>query len=89
VAEDFPETKLVAVGRGSFAISQHSGVQEALLSLAKAIPKDTEQSGELTYNIIGSCPDLCRYGADAEEIVRMMRGTFGRSAGAYSLRIPP
>jgi nitrogenase molybdenum-iron protein alpha/beta subunit len=77
LAEDFPETKLVAVGRGSFAISQHSGVQEALVSLMKAIPKDTEQSGELTYNIIGSCPDLHCYGADAEEIIRMMRGAFG------------
>jgi nitrogenase molybdenum-iron protein alpha/beta subunit len=81
LAADFPETKLVAVGRGSFAISQHSGIQEALTSLAKTLPRDTEQSGELVYNIIGSCPDLYRYGADTEEIIRMMRGAFGAECG--------
>jgi nitrogenase molybdenum-iron protein alpha/beta subunit len=81
LAEDFPETKIVAVGRGSFAISQHSGVQEALVSLVKALPGDTEKSRGCAFNIIGSCPDLYRYGADAEEIIRLMRGAFGAECG--------
>jgi nitrogenase molybdenum-iron protein alpha/beta subunit len=74
---DFPETRIVPVGHGSFAISQHRGVLEALLALVKTLPADVERSAAPAYNIIGSCPDLFRYGADAGEIARMMRGAFG------------
>jgi nitrogenase molybdenum-iron protein alpha/beta subunit len=74
---DFPETRLVPIGHGSFALSQHRGVLEALLALAKTLPVDVERSPAPAYNIIGSCPDLFRYGADAAEIVRMMQGAFG------------
>jgi hypothetical protein len=69
------------VGRGSFAISQHRGVQEALVSLARAIPLDTDKTARPSFNLIGSCPDLYRYGADAGEIIRMMRGAFGAERG--------
>ena len=74
--EDFPETRILPIGHGSFAISQHKGVEEALSALAKALPLETEQSQVSTYNIIGSCPDLLRYSADACEIVRIMKGAF-------------
>ncbi len=74
--EDFPDTPLIPVGRGSFAISQHRGVQEALLSLVKALPKDVERSEVPCYNVIGSCPDLFNYAADCIELQRMMKGAF-------------
>ena len=74
---DFPETRLLPIGHGSFAISQHKGVQEALLALVKALPLDIDRSENPTYNIIGSCPDLFRYKADAGEIIRLMDGAFG------------
>ena len=73
---DFPETRLLPIGHGSFAISQHRGVQEALLALAEALPLDTGLTEKPSYNIIGSCPDLYRFFADAEEIVRLMGGAF-------------
>jgi nitrogenase molybdenum-iron protein alpha/beta subunit len=73
---EFPTTRLIPIGHGSFAISQHRGVQEALLVLAKTLPVDIEPSLEPTYNIIGSCPDLLRYSADAGEMVRLMEGAF-------------
>jgi nitrogenase molybdenum-iron protein alpha/beta subunit len=73
---DFPETRIIPIGHGSFAISQHRGVQEALLALAKTLPADIGRSAEPTYNIIGSCPDLFRFHADAAELARLMRGAF-------------
>ena len=73
---EFPETKLIPIGHGSFAISKHRGVQEALLALAETLPADIKISKNPTYNIIGSCPDLFRFGADAGEIVRLMKGAF-------------
>jgi nitrogenase molybdenum-cofactor synthesis protein NifE len=78
---DFPETRLIPIGHGSFAISQHRGVQEALLALAETLPKDTGLSEEPTYNIIGSCPDLFRFQADACEITRLMKGSFNMRTG--------
>ena len=74
---DFPDTPLIPVGHGSFAISQHRGVQEALLTLVRTLPEDAAPRGRNAgYNIIGSCPDLFRSAADASEIVRMMKGAF-------------
>ncbi|MCL1804087.1 MAG: nitrogenase component 1 [Eubacteriaceae bacterium] len=77
IQPDFPETKLVPIGHGSFAISQHRGVQDALSALVDALALDTAKTEQPTYNIIGSCPDLYRYHADANEIVRLMDGAFG------------
>jgi len=79
---DFPGTPLIPVGHGSFAISQHQGVREALTTLATRLPKDphsaaiSDNRDAPAYNIIGSCPDLLRYGADAAEIARVMKGAF-------------
>ena len=85
---NYPDARLVPIGHGSFAISQHRGVQEALLALVEALPADVSHSGEPSgessggsgeepkYNIIGSCPDLFRFGADAAEIIRVMSGAF-------------
>ena len=109
----FPEVKILPIGHGSFAISQHRGVQEALLALVSALPKDREDTGAPisaampasasaptfasdsavtpavatapitasasvpSFNIIGSCPDVFRYAADAAEITRLMKSAFG------------
>ena len=80
IQPDFPQARIIPVGHGSFAISQHRGVQEALLALAEYLPKDTERSQEPSYNIIGSCPDMYRFHSDTEEVVRLVSGAFGMSA---------
>jgi len=74
---EFPETKIIPIGHGSFAISQHRGVQDALVALVDALAAQVTRSQTPTYNIIGSCPDLFRFAADAGEVVRMMKGAFG------------
>ena len=73
---EYPETRLIPIGHGSFAISQHKGVEEALLHLSRVLPLDKKPSDTLTYNIIGSCPDLFRYKADASELMRIMNSAF-------------
>ena len=72
LAEEFPETKLVPLGHGSFAISQHKGVEEALLAIVKALAKDVPRTETPTYNVLGTCPDLFNFGADLAEIERMI-----------------
>ncbi|NLW69945.1 MAG: nitrogen fixation protein NifE [Eubacteriaceae bacterium] len=74
--EEFPEVILIPLGHGSFAISQHKGVEEALLTLVGTLPLDGVKTDPTYYNIIGSCADLFNYGADAREMIRMMRGAF-------------
>lgn len=73
----YPDVRLLPFGYGGFDITQHRGVQEALLNLVMALPVDTDKSKEPTFNIIGSCADLYRFRADANEILRMMAGAFG------------
>lgn len=67
---------LVPIGHGSFAITQHKGVQDALYDLASKLALDAEKSAEPTYNIIGSCPDLFRFEEDMLELKRLMKGAF-------------
>lgn len=74
--DEFPTTKLVPLGHGSFAISQHKGVEEALTAIVKALAVDVPRTEKPTYNVIGSCPDLFNFGADLLEIRRMMDGAF-------------
>ncbi|EJO5349171.1 nitrogenase component 1 [Clostridium botulinum] len=73
----YPNIPLLPFGCGSFDIFHHRGVQEALLLLSKMLPKDVEKTQEPTFNIIGSCADLFRFHADAEELIRIMKGAFG------------
>ena len=80
LADEFPETKLVPLGHGSFAISQHKGVEEALTAIVKALAEDVPRSQAPTFNVLGTCPDLFNFGADLAEIERMMRGAFGMEA---------
>ena len=61
---EFPDTKLVPLGHGSFAISQHKGVEEALTAIVKALAEPAEKTGKPAYNVIGTCPDLFNFGAD-------------------------
>lgn len=74
---DFPEVRLLDFGFGGFDIFGYRGVQEALLLLARTLPRQVEKTPQPTYNIIGSCADMFRFQADAEELVRMMAGAFG------------
>ena len=78
--EEFPETRLVPLGHGSFAISQHKGVEEALTAIVKALAEDTGKTEKPSYNVLGTCPDLFNFGADLLEIERMMTGAFGMEA---------
>ena len=80
LTDEFPETKLVPLGHGSFAISQHKGVEEALTAVVKALAEDVPRTEIPSYNVLGTCPDLFNFGADLLEIERMMRGAFGMEA---------
>ncbi|HWR56447.1 MAG TPA: nitrogenase component 1, partial [Negativicutes bacterium] len=73
----YRDVRLIPFGCGGFDICGHRGVQEALLLLAKTLPVDRKKTPLPTFNIIGSCADLFRFHADAEELVRIMAGTFG------------
>lgn len=75
--KEYPDVRLLPFGYGGFDVTQHRGVQEALLLLAKALPVDTEKTPQPTFNIIASCADLFRFQADAKEILRMLEGAFG------------
>ncbi len=74
---EYPGTLLLPLGHGGFEITQHRGVQEALLRLVQALPRDADKTSQPTFNIIGSCADLFRFQADAQEILRIMQGAFG------------
>ncbi|MDS1001975.1 nitrogenase component 1 [Clostridium sporogenes] len=74
---EYPNTFLLPFECGGFDIDGYRGVKEVLLLLAKTLPKDIEKTEEPTFNIIGSCADLFRFHADAEEIIRIMEGAFG------------
>lgn len=75
---EYPDVRLLPFGYGGFNIVQHRGVQEALLLLARTLPKDdTGPTSRPTFNLIGSCADLFRFGPDAGEVVRMLEGAFG------------
>lgn len=73
---DYPNTPLIPFGHGGFEVTQHRGIQEALLRLVQVLPKETEKPALQTFNIIGSCADLFRFQTDAGEIIRIMSGAF-------------
>ncbi len=74
---EYPDIPLIPFGYGGFDVFGYRGVQEALLLLAKTLPIDIEKSKQKTFNIIGSCADLFRFQADADELIRIMEGSFG------------
>ena len=73
----YPGVRLLPFGYGGFNVTQHRGVQAALLLLAQALPVDVRPTPQPTFNIIGSCADLFRFQADALELLRILEGTFG------------
>lgn len=75
--QKYPDTKFLTFAHGGFEATQHRGVQEALLQLVTILPKNTNKTKILTFNVIGSCADLFRFQADALEIERIMEGAFG------------
>ncbi|WP_346884535.1 nitrogenase component 1 [Clostridium sp. UBA4395] len=72
----YPDIPIIPFKYGGFDIFGYRGVQEALLLLAKTLSIDIEKSSEPKFNIIGSCSDMFRFQADAEEIARVMEGVF-------------
>lgn len=77
----YPGTTILPFDFGGFDHTQHRGVQDALQFLVESLPVEREKSSDITFNIIGSCPDLYRFKADADEIVRIMAGAFGIRPG--------
>lgn len=74
---EYPGVRLLPFGYGGFNVTQHRGVQEALLLLGQTLPAEVKRTPQPTFNIIGSCADLFRFQADALELARIMTGTFG------------
>lgn len=72
----YPQVKLLPFGCGGFDVDGHRGVEEALLLLVKALAKDRERTAQPTFNLIGSCTDLYRFYADAQEVLRLMEGAY-------------
>ena len=73
---EYPDIPLLPFGAGGFHVHGYEGVEEALLLLAKELPKEREKTSNPTFNIIGSCADMFRFQADAEEMVRILKGAF-------------
>jgi nitrogenase molybdenum-iron protein alpha/beta subunit len=74
---EYPDVPIIPFGRGSFDVHGCDGVRDALTTLAETLPEDTGIDPDPKFNIIGSCADMFRFGADARETVRIMRGAFG------------
>lgn len=79
MAYDYPNLRLLPFGYGGFDVSQHKGIEQTLLLLAKTLPIDCEKTQEATFNIIGSCADLFHFQSDAAELKRIMKNAFGMS----------
>lgn len=73
----YPQVKLLPFGSGGFNVDGNRGVEEALLLLAKVLPKERRKTPQATFNLIGSCADLFRFRSDAQELIRLMQGAFG------------
>lgn len=72
----YPDIPIIPFKHGGFNILGYRGIQETLLLLAKTLSIDIGKSSEPKFNIIGSCSDMFRFQADAEEIARIMEGAF-------------
>lgn len=76
LSAQFPETRFFPVSAGGFGLRGHQGVEQTLLQLAGKLPKDSDKTQTPTFNIIGSCADMFRFGPDAAELSRLMEGAF-------------
>lgn len=72
----YPEVLLLPFRCGGFDVDWGRGVEEALLLLVKNLPKERNKTHQPTFNLIGSCADLFRFYADAQELIRLMEGAF-------------
>jgi len=52
------------------------GIEKTLLVLVEAFSRDGQRTKRPSYNNIGSCADMFRFQADAEELRRIMDGAF-------------
>lgn len=76
----YPDVRLLPFGGGGFDVLWHQGVSQALALLVRELTREVEKASQPTFNIIGSCADMFRFSADAQEIVRLMEGAFGMKA---------
>lgn len=74
---DYPGMLLLPFGCGGFDVGQQQGIREALLLLARTLPRDVSKTSVPTFNLIGSCADMFRFQADGAELVRIMEGALG------------
>ena len=74
---DYPDMRLLPFARGGFDVTQSQGIQAALLLLVKTLAAEADKTPVPTFNLIGSCADLFRFQADANEVLRIMEGAFG------------
>lgn len=72
----FPNIPIIPMGTGGFDRTGSKGVEETLLRLAKSLPKSARRTDHLSFNLIGSCADIYRFGADAAELARIVEGAF-------------
>lgn len=72
----FPNIPLIPMGTGGFDRTGSKGVEETLLRLAKRLPKSARRTDHLSFNLIGSCADIYRFGPDAAELARIVEGAF-------------
>ena len=77
---EYPNIPLLPFGYGGFDIHGHKGIEESLFLLAKKLPKEINPTAQPTFNIIGSCADMFRFQADANELIRILKGAFGMNA---------
>ncbi|MDR2135565.1 MAG: nitrogenase component 1, partial [Treponema sp.] len=74
---EYPDTRLLPFGCGGFEAGFYQGVRETLLQLVKNLVRDGGIAETPAFNLIGSCADLFRFRADADELIRIMDGAFG------------
>lgn len=76
LAVEFPDVLLIPMGTGGFDHTGSKGVEETLLRLAKHFPHSAERTDKRSFNMIGSCADVYRFGQDASELARIVKGAF-------------
>ncbi|MFV0344589.1 MAG: nitrogenase component 1 [Anaerocolumna sp.] len=76
----YEDLTFIVLKKGSFHEKLHHGIEETLYRLAKEVPNKADKENktkEITVNIIGSCLDLAKFGADILELRRILKGALG------------
>ncbi|WP_313134002.1 nitrogenase component 1 [Anaerocolumna sp.] len=71
--EDIP---IITFKSGGFNQKQNKGMEEGMYKLVRHLPKSFKTTARVTYNILGSCPDLSKFQPDVYELKRILQGAF-------------